>query len=91
MLTKIYDVLLNETTICTTTTKTTTLASEAIHNRTKFITPSWKKSSKFFYKDYRGSRMGMNNSSASNNQKISKFFFDIAILYTAFILLKFNF
>ena len=69
LLNKIYDGLWNETTICTTTTKTTTLAAEAVYNRTKLITPAWKKSSKFYYKDYRG-RIGGTNSSSSGKRSL---------------------
>ena len=64
LLSKVYDLLWNETTMCTTTTKTTTLGVESTTNRSKLITPMWKRSSKFFFKDYRG-RIGANKPSSS--------------------------
>ncbi len=66
LLGKIYDLMWNETTRCTTTTTTTTVASQSIYNRTKFITPVWKRSTKYYFnKDYRG-RMGRVNSAEAN-------------------------
>ncbi len=45
----------NKSTPCTTTTRATSPANllEAKENRSKFITPMWKKSSKFYFKDFR--------------------------------------
>ena len=65
LMTKIYEVLKDSTIICTTTPKPTTPSPESAANRTKMITPAWKKTSKFMPKDYRGTRFGLGNSSDS--------------------------
>ena len=83
LLNKVYDVLWNETTICTTTTKPTTTTSH-VYNRTKLITPSWKKTTKYYLKDFR-SRLGKNSafSSAFNNNNKS------AIVIICYMLINF--
>lgn len=86
LLNKIYDLLNNETTICTTTKSTTTVAPELVYNnRThKMITPVWKKksSSHVKYKNYK-SRMGQANRSTTLFSSI--LFLNLNILITAFI------
>lgn len=45
----------SKSTPCTTTTRTTAAPiTEGKENRSRLITPSWKKSSKFYFKDFRG-------------------------------------
>ena len=84
LLTRVYDLLHNESTICTTTKLTTTQAPEAIYNRThKMITPRWKKSSSYVkYKNYK-SRMGQANVASSF---VSSFFIHIYFLMFLFII-----
>jgi len=65
LLTKIYDLLKSETTKCTTTTRTTSVATpDANFTKPKFVTPMWKRTSKFMFKDFR-SRLSSGSESLS--------------------------
>ncbi len=70
----------NKSTPCTTTTRATThaLIELAKENRSRFITPMWKKSSKFNFNNFR-SRIG-NSSCVLHSKNIFYFFTYICLV-----------
>lgn len=59
LMTKIYEIIKDEKVVCTTTPKPTTVTIQQATNRTKFITPGWRKTSKYLPKDIRNNRYGI--------------------------------
>ena len=88
MFSKIKELLFNKTTPCTTTTRATSPAAQDMkENRSKLITPMWKRTSKFMYKDFR-SRL----TSGSNFDIGKNILFNMNILFLfLYLSLSFNF
>lgn len=84
LMTKIYETIKDEKVLCTTTPKPTTTPVKLSTNKSKAITPGWRKTSKSLPKDYRGTRYGIGG--ANECLKASKLAQYFMLLFLAFVL-----